>query len=83
MNIELTEQESAAILKILNDSEWKYDVTKTYCPYLFQLSERSIVYSDEAGLFNDKENQRHLIVTEEQRSYIRSLLTEAERSDIQ
>lgn len=82
LDIELTEEESTAILKILNDSEWKNDVTKTDCPYLFKLSEQSIAYSDEAGLFNDKENQRHLIVTEGQRAYIRSLLLEAEKSDL-
>ena len=55
-------------------NEWLYDITKTYCPYEFELDGMIIKYSNEAGLFNDYENQRHMILTEEQKDAVNKML---------
>jgi len=56
------------------ENEWLYDITKTYCPYEFELDGMIIKYSNEAGLFNDYENERHMILTKEQTQAVNKML---------
>ena len=56
------------------ENEWLYDIAKTYCPYEFELDGMIIKYSNEAGLFNDYENERHMILTEEQTQAVNKML---------
>ena len=74
MQIKLTAEDTQTILSLLNDGDWEYDITKTYCDYIFEISNNSINYSSEVGLFQDTVNRRHLILSDEQKNYIDSLL---------
>ena len=66
--------EDTTFITELWENEWLYDITKTYCPYEFELDGMIIKYSNEAGLFNDYENQRHMILTEEQKDAVNKML---------
>lgn len=70
----LADEETERILAILNCDDWLSGITKTSYDYVFALSDRKLRYVSEYGLFNDPKSSRHLFVTEEQRTYINSLL---------
>ncbi len=56
------------------DGEWLVDITKTACDFEFELDGNIIKYSNEAGLFNDYENERHMILTDEQKDAVNKML---------
>ena len=70
----LSAEDTDFILSVLNNSEWKFDVTKTLCDYVLVCGDSSVSYSSEAGLFNDTEGKRHLVITKEQRDRINSII---------
>lgn len=56
------------------NSEWLSGVTKTLCSFRFESNGVIIRYSSEAGVFIDDTNERHIIVSKEQRDYINSFV---------
>lgn len=66
--------EDTDFVKDLWEGEWLVDITKTACDYEFELDGNIIKYSNEAGLFNDYENQRHMILTKEQKDAVNKML---------
>lgn len=63
------------VLEIWNNAVWETDITKTYCDYCFIINDSIFIhYSSEAGLFNDPNRQRHLVVTDEQRLYFNAII---------
>ena len=75
MSVSLDEETVTKVISVLNESTWKNDNTKTYCPYIFNVDDRvNIYYSSEAGLFNDNNNGIHLVLTQSQKEYINSII---------
>ena len=63
------------ILSILNNGKWVSGNTKTYSDVEFSIDGAAeVYYSTESGLFNDKANQRNLKLTDEDKSFINSLI---------
>ena len=66
----------AEYLNSIWNSEWQPDITKTLCIFQFETNDVIIRYSHESGVFIDDVNQRHIIVSDEQRNYINSSIIE-------
>ena len=69
-------REIESILSILNNSDWEKHNTKTVYDFDFSFdgTDKKIYYTFNDGLFNDRENNRHLVVSNEQRELINSIL---------
>ena len=64
------------VLSILNDSGWEKYQTKTLADYCFVIDDTFLYYTVSQGLFNDRDQDMHLWLSEEQRAFINSLLGE-------
>ena len=64
------------VLSILNDSGWEKYQTKTLAEYCFVIDDTVLYYTISQGLFNDRDQDMHLWLSEEQRLFINSLLGE-------
>lgn len=73
----LSEDDTNYILTILNGDGWEISFTRSACDYYFILPDIELRYISDRGLFDDMSNDRHLIVTEEQRLCINSILDSA------
>lgn len=81
---ELTDQQEKELLKLLNKAKWEYSITKTAYDYEFVLDDgRNLRYSSFAGLFNDKEGNRHMELTKKQKKYVDSLIMELSKVQIE
>ena len=74
LNKVLSIEQAEYLISVWDKSDWDPDVTKTLCHYRFEFDGLVIRYSPEAGVFIDDTNQKHLIVTKEQRDYINSFV---------
>lgn len=82
MSVSLDEETVTKVISVLNESTWKNDNTKTYCPYIFNVDDRvNIYYSSEAGLFNDNNNGIHLVLNQSQKEYINSIINATQIND--
>ena len=66
--------EDSDFVKDLWRGEWEPGIAECICDYEFKLDGMIIKYSNEAGLFNDYENERHMILTKEQTQAINKML---------
>ena len=52
-------------LKMINDASWEYSITKTMYDYVIELSDGTkLYYTSHLGLINDKDNQRHVFISD-------------------
>ena len=70
----LSNEQAEYMLSIWNSNGWEDDITKTACEYHFKFNEKVIRYSPEAGVFNDWENYRHMVVPKEVRDRINAFV---------
>lgn len=70
----LTEDESEYIFNIYNTCNWEIDITKTAYDYVIVLPDRELRYVSDVGLINDPIGNRHLYLTDGERTYINSLI---------
>jgi hypothetical protein len=75
----LSDKQAEYILSIWDNNEWSNGTTKTICDYHFKFDEKLIKYSPEGGVFNDLENNRCLILSEEVCDSINSIVSELGR----
>ena len=67
--------EHAEYLKSLwEECDWESGAIKSHCDYCFEFNGRLIKYSTDHGSFNDETKQRCIIVSDEQRAYINSVI---------
>ena len=73
--IELSNEDIAQIVGILNSDGWEKDVTKTAYSYVLEASGNEIRYanSESQAVLNDWSNMRHLVLSEEQTTLINSI----------
>lgn len=74
--VQLTDEDIEYLLSLWNDAQWEPDITKTMYDYVFEFG-TTIRYSSDYGLFNDVGNQRHFVVSENQRNQINALIHSA------
>ncbi|MBQ8165075.1 MAG: hypothetical protein IJZ94_04590 [Clostridia bacterium] len=72
--IYLSGEDSDVVLSMFNTADWVPKLTQTACSCVFSLTDSSVDYSPESGLFSDKVNERTLFLSEEQKEYINSLI---------
>ncbi len=70
----LSNEHTQYLNAIWHSDEWQPDVTKTLCLFEFKVNGVVLRYSSEGGVFIDDTNQRHIVVTNEQRDYINTSL---------
>lgn len=76
----LDDETVETLLEMWNNAVWNDDITKTYCEYRFIMSEAQVIYySHEAKLFNDPVRNRHLFVTDEQYTYLNTVIEKLEQ----
>ena len=67
--------EHAEYLKSLwEECDWESGALKSHCDYCFEFNGRVIKYSTDHGSFNDETKQRCIIVSDEQRAHINSVI---------
>ena len=71
-----SDEDVSEVLEVLNDSKWSEGVTKTVYNYILELEGNTLYYSFKQGLINDKENFRHLKLSDEEKAYINSIILE-------
>jgi len=57
-----------------DDFKWSEGITRTMCYFWFEIDGALLSYADNAGLFNDYENDRHIIVSKESREKINAII---------
>ncbi len=67
-------EDAAFLQNVLNSEEWKPFITKSVWEYVIYLPDRTLYYTVSDGLFNDKENDVHIIVSEEVKAEINQML---------
>lgn len=72
----LSNEQAEYLNSLWSNSKWKSDIVKTLCCFRFESDDLVIWYSDEYGVFRDDINDRHIIVSDEQRDYINSFILE-------
>ena len=70
-----SDEDVSEVLEVLNDSKWSEGVTKTVYNYILELEGNTLYYSFKQGLINDKENFRHLKLSDEEKAYINACLS--------
>ncbi|MBR3714590.1 MAG: hypothetical protein IKM18_01645 [Clostridia bacterium] len=74
-NGKILSSEHAEYLKsVWEKCDWESGAIKSHCDYCFEFNGRVIKYSTDHGSFNDETKQRCIIVSDEQRAHINSVI---------
>ena len=76
LEVVFSDEDVSEVFEVLNDSKWSEGVTKTVYNYILELEGNTLYYSFKQGLINDKENFRHLKLSDEEKAYINSIILE-------
>ena len=77
-SFELTQDEKSYILGFMNNGNWKFDCIKSAGYHTLHFDDTCHVYyiadSSFGAMLNDVQNTRHLILSEEENSYIQGII---------
>ena len=74
--VAFSDEDVSGVLAILNDSKWDKSLCKCGYEYFLYLDGNMLYYSYERGIINDYENDRNLKLSDEDKTYINSLIDE-------
>ena len=72
--MELEEKERKYVADLLNGAVWEDAVTNCACDYIFYFQIPEVQYHSECGTFNDVTNQKHTVISAQERETLNGML---------
>lgn len=73
-DLKISNEQAEEIKSVWNNASWQNDVTKTEYDYVFRYSDREVRYSYEEGIFNDITSNKHLVLSDEQKTQVNAII---------
>ena len=73
-DLKISNEQADAIKSVWDNASWQNDVTKTEYDYVFRYSDREVRYSYEEGIFNDITSNKHLVLSDEQKTQVNAII---------
>ena len=73
-DLKISNEQAEEIKSVWNNASWENDVTKTEYDYVFRYGDREIRYSYEEGIFNDITSNKHLVLSDEQKTQVNAII---------